>query len=297
MWTHIARTDSAIDSQIFPRLIALAEVLWTEKSNTNLDDFHRRLGTHYPVLERMGVKYGFEAHPVSIKTVFDQDRKKLEIQMFSGINNAEIRYTITDSEPTQTSHLYKKSISLDETITIRARAFKNGMPIGAEIKKQFIKHLAIGKKVQLKNRFSKKYMAGGEFGLTDGISGSVDFIAEKWQGFEGEHFEAVIDLEEMIRINKISISFLQNLHKWIFPPLQVSFSVSENGKDYQVVKSIDNKIEKELNAPDILAFSTQLKNRKTRYIKISARSIINCPEWHESAGSKAWLFVDEIIIK
>jgi hexosaminidase len=29
MWTHIARTEDAIDAQIFPRLYALAEVLWT----------------------------------------------------------------------------------------------------------------------------------------------------------------------------------------------------------------------------------------------------------------------------
>ncbi len=60
MWTHLARTEPAIDSQIFPRLIGLAESLWTPPELKDFNDFHRRLSTHYRRLDIMHVKAGAE---------------------------------------------------------------------------------------------------------------------------------------------------------------------------------------------------------------------------------------------
>ena len=43
MWTHIARTEPAIDAQIFPRLYALAEVLWTNPAVRDYADLELRI--------------------------------------------------------------------------------------------------------------------------------------------------------------------------------------------------------------------------------------------------------------
>ena len=43
MWTHIARTEAAIDAQVFPRLYALAEVLWTNPSTRDYAELQRRI--------------------------------------------------------------------------------------------------------------------------------------------------------------------------------------------------------------------------------------------------------------
>ena len=37
--------------------------------------------------------------------------------------------------------------------------------------------------------------------------------------------------------------------------------------------------------------------KKARYVKIEAENIGAVPHWHEAAGSPAWIFIDEIIIK
>jgi len=60
MWTHLARTEPAIDGQIFPRMIALSEVLWTSAEMKDFNDFHARLVVHYKRLDIMAVKYGPE---------------------------------------------------------------------------------------------------------------------------------------------------------------------------------------------------------------------------------------------
>ncbi len=41
-WSHIDRTESRIDYQLFPRVLALAERAWSDKSVTDYADFHQR---------------------------------------------------------------------------------------------------------------------------------------------------------------------------------------------------------------------------------------------------------------
>jgi hexosaminidase len=60
MWTQSARTESAIDRHIFPRLVALSEALWTPAEIKDFNDFHARLAVHYARLDVMAVKYGPE---------------------------------------------------------------------------------------------------------------------------------------------------------------------------------------------------------------------------------------------
>jgi hexosaminidase len=62
MWTHIATTPDAVDAQVFPRLIALAEVAWSPRDRRNEADFLRRMQGQYDRLDAMGVGYHFLGH-------------------------------------------------------------------------------------------------------------------------------------------------------------------------------------------------------------------------------------------
>ena len=57
MWTHIAITDEAIDYQVYPRLLALAEAAWTPQALRDWSDFNSRVSTHYLRLQSFDVKY------------------------------------------------------------------------------------------------------------------------------------------------------------------------------------------------------------------------------------------------
>lgn len=57
MWTHIARTPEAVDAQVFPRLSALAEVVWSSKQNRDFESFSERLDDHKKRLDYLGVEY------------------------------------------------------------------------------------------------------------------------------------------------------------------------------------------------------------------------------------------------
>jgi hexosaminidase len=56
-WSHIDRTEPKMDRQIFPRLLALAEVGWTDSLNRNRENFNLRLKHHYRSLDLMDIYY------------------------------------------------------------------------------------------------------------------------------------------------------------------------------------------------------------------------------------------------
>ncbi len=57
IWTHIAVNQAATDIQVFPRLIALAEVGWSAEGHRNWKSFSRRLTAHNPRLDCLDVEY------------------------------------------------------------------------------------------------------------------------------------------------------------------------------------------------------------------------------------------------
>jgi len=55
LWTETTETRSDVDSMLFPRLPATAEVGWSQ--HRDWEDFRTRLATHGPLLESLGVNF------------------------------------------------------------------------------------------------------------------------------------------------------------------------------------------------------------------------------------------------
>ncbi|MBC8182184.1 sulfatase-like hydrolase/transferase [candidate division KSB1 bacterium] len=159
-----------------------------------------------------------------------------------------------------------------------------------------IKHLAIGKKISLKTEPSPRYTGGGKTGLINGIRGSWDYLDGKWHGYEGNDFEAFIDLEKKIPVKKITCGFLSQQMSWIFLPSKLEIYVSVDGKKYDLVQKFKEKLKISPKAK-IKNYEAKVKTRPVRYVNVKARNVAVCPDWHPGAGGKAWLFVDEIIVE
>lgn len=56
-WSHLARTVPQIDRQLFPRLIALSEIAWTDNDKKDWTDFNKRLQLRTKTLDIMGIYY------------------------------------------------------------------------------------------------------------------------------------------------------------------------------------------------------------------------------------------------
>ena len=159
-----------------------------------------------------------------------------------------------------------------------------------------VSHKAVNKPVTIKNQYSEKYSAGGDNGVVNGIRGTIDFHDGNWQGYEGVDFEAIIDLGETTVLSEISSSFLQNQSAWIFFPTEVEFEISTNGFDFSSVKRVHYKT-KISPSHEVINFSHVFSQEKARFVKVKAKNITICPDWHPGAGGEAWIFLDEIVVK
>lgn len=55
-WSHIDREPAKVDSQLFPRLLSIAERGWSQKEVRDWEAFRRRVNVHRAHLDRMGVR-------------------------------------------------------------------------------------------------------------------------------------------------------------------------------------------------------------------------------------------------
>ena len=56
-WTEFMETEDIVESMVYPRICALSEVQWLDKSKKNLIDFKRRLRIHVKRLDYLNVNY------------------------------------------------------------------------------------------------------------------------------------------------------------------------------------------------------------------------------------------------
>lgn len=164
------------------------------------------------------------------------------------------------------------------------------------IERTQIHNLAQGKKVELLTQ-PKKYAKEDPQTLTDGAFGGSSFFAN-WLGFEGNHLEAIIDLEQPTEFNRISSAFLQVTNHLVFFPTSVEYYASLDGKSYQLISRLNNQspLTKSSKINDIQYFDHQSPALQARYIKIIAKSPQVAPEWHHGSGLPSWIFIDEVMV-
>ncbi len=152
--------------------------------------------------------------------------------------------------------------------------------------------------LDLKSAFASIYNGGSPTALIDGLRGTKDYRTGGWQGFEGKDLECTIDLSKVKNINQVSCSFLQDENSWIFFPSEVAFYASSDNKNFQLLGQQKPNTAPQEKGTWLENIGLNLNGVKARYIKIKAKSLIKCPDWHKGAlyDGKAWVFADEIMI-
>jgi hexosaminidase len=57
VWTEYMKTTDYVEYMVFPRALALSEVVWSRKDKRDWDFFVSRLSSHFALLDRLGVNY------------------------------------------------------------------------------------------------------------------------------------------------------------------------------------------------------------------------------------------------
>ncbi len=296
MWTERAPQE-LVDSKMFPRILAMTEVLWSDPIGRDYKEFYDRVEIHFERLDHLGVTYGPVSRPIFIRPSFDAETKQISVKIEAGERGLSIRYTTDGSKPSLRSKKYKKGLMVNKTTTIKAAAFRNGGQYGTTATQKIDHHLAVGHPISVKDRYASKYSGGGDYGMVDGIRGSNNFRDGSWQGYEYSDLNAVIDLGNEKELNAIEARFLQNNNSWIFMPVAVEFALSMDGQFFETIHIAKNDVSPKTTEAILKDFKTEMNGRKARFVRVHAKNRGTCPDWHPGAGGKSWIFLDEIVIK
>ncbi len=223
-------------------------------------------------------------------------RDSLEISLACNTPGAEIYYTTDGSAPTMESPSAHSAVTLRHTTSLQAFAVKAGTAPSPVVRAEFLRTSPIGS-IILKSGFAQQYSGGGVDALVDGLRGGRDFRLGGWQGYEGVDLDAILDLDSSRTLHEVSLGCLQDNNSWIFFPTEVDFSFSNDDSTWNSPKKIMNDVSPQ--DPNILIknFMTSTDSVRARFVRVQARNVGTCPPWHKGSGGKAWLFVDEVIVK
>lgn len=295
IWTEYMPTFKQMQYMALPRLAALSEVQWSQPALKDYTNFTNRLTKFTHLYDRLGYNYAKHLYNVAIHVDSDNKWREILIHMTTA-GNAEIRYTLDGTEPTANSTLYTGAIVLQKSAKIRAAAFRDGKR--SSVTSQDISfNKATACPVELLQPTHKNYTYKGGATLTDGLLGDKGFGTGRWLGFSGNDLEAVIDLKQNTDVSSVSLNTCVDKGSWIFDARNIEVSVSADGKSFTKVASKSLPALEEQTPDNIYTYELTFPQTTTRYVKVTATSEHNIPEWHGGKGKPAFLFVDEISMK
>lgn len=233
--------------------------------------------------------------PVVISEAPTHFRDAFSVKINSKTENAEIYYTLDGSDPDQNSARVSDNISITESAMLKLRAYKANHYKSPITSKEFIK-VDHNYKVDLSEAPSKQYSAAGPISLVDRRFGSENYHDGRWMGWQGKDVEVLIDLEETRNVERVGISVMQNQGAWIFLPESVEILASADGTSFSSIGSFSPELQPNTNGTQLLHLTKNV-NADFRYLKVTVKSYNELPEWHQGAGGKPFIFVDEIIIE
>lgn len=116
------RTEERVEHMAFPRLVAVAESVWSDPADKDFGGFVSRLMPHMGRLEALGITPADSAFAPAFDVEVGAAGGRA-VTLSNQVRQGEIRYTIDGSEPTALSPLYEAPIVADEGVVLKAAAF------------------------------------------------------------------------------------------------------------------------------------------------------------------------------
>ncbi len=119
VWSEYMYTPDLFEHRIYPRIIALAEVGWTETANKDYSDFEARMDQQFVRLDGHDINYHIPMPEGPVNNVVFADTTILE---FTSTRPVKMVYTLDGSEPVKDSKAYDSVLTVTENTTVKIRS-------------------------------------------------------------------------------------------------------------------------------------------------------------------------------
>ena len=286
LWAEHVGSAEHSEYMLFPRLLALAEISWTNDKLKDWDSFMRRTQHFMQRMDVMGIHYARSVYQV-VPTVENKEGN-IYLKLECEVPNADIRYALGDT-PIEKGEKYTSPIAIKGTTTYKAAVFSanatNTITSG-----QITFHKAIGKPVSYSPLYNKSYQGQGEGTLTNVIRGTKNFHDGQWLGWLGDDVTLTLDLGETTEVSEVRIGAMDAQSSGIYFPERLTVALSADGKNYREVAAQEEPCTIK-GKPSLKDFTLKFDPQSTRYLQIQLKNVKT-----PTKGGDAWLFIDEILV-
>ena len=290
MWTEYMKNPSKVEYMLFPRMMALSEVLWSPKEKRSWNDFERRLPVLFERLDQGGTNYSKAYYDLKQTIMPTPDFQGLLWKIESKLKNGYIGYPPV---PGSTEvKMYNAPLLITDSGTKEVCNYIYNKP-AACISQKFFFNKATGKKIMVSPAPSKNYPGDGAFTLVNGVqnkkglSKSAEFL-----GFLTD-CEVIIDLGSPHGYNSIILHALTQEGSWIYPPQTFTIFTSKDGVNYKS-RGVTNDFVATPGGNGTMKVNFMAVN--DRYVKLVIENWGPIFAGKPGAGNPAWMFIDEVEI-
>lgn len=291
LWTENISTPARVEYMLLPRLLALAEVLWSPPENKNYTRFIGKVEEQFKRFNAAGINYAKSIYNVMFLPVFDTTKKIIEVALKDQTDKYPIHYTTDGSIPTSQSSLYTQPLTITKSTEIKAADFDTHKRIGKINKDSFTVHKAIGSFVSVKPELDNVIIMSYKR-LIDGIHGTIEPYDGRWVSFHDSVASITIDLGKIAKASAISFSCMEDQVGNIFLPKAIVIALSIDGSHYKTVYNVHNKVPQQL-LRHIVHYKKTSLNDEARYVRI----VLKNADWSKNNLNKNLLFIDEIAVE
>ena len=121
VWTEYLPTPESVEYMVFPRLLALSEVLWSPLEARDYADFRRRLPYHLARLEKQNVNYRIP-EPNGLNDFYTASDDHAVVHLVPVVRGSKIYYTLDGSAASKESQRYESPfrvpLPLDQKVAL-----------------------------------------------------------------------------------------------------------------------------------------------------------------------------------
>ncbi len=287
LWSEYIKEYTGVEYMVYARGIAMAEALWSRQKD--FSKFLNRYENHNDYWKNRGANMAFHVYDL-IPKIKAGEGKPISVS-FDMPQNYTLNYFHKDRG---SIILFQKDPIVIKTSGNHTFRATKGNKEGRPLKIDFDLHKGTTASIQLKNNPAKQYSGNGSGSIINGVKGNDNkYGGSEWLGFAGSDCIATLDFGNITELNEITFRFFKGEGQWIYLPKNIEILTSNNGIDFKSIHKISDISTK----TKIATISQSFKNLQTRYLKFSIANYGEIPTGKQGAGHKAWLFLDEVVIR
>ncbi|WP_300701370.1 family 20 glycosylhydrolase [Bacteroides sp.] len=294
IWGEYVATIEKFEYMAFPRLLALAEVAWSQPENKDRERFIANLKKEFSFFQKRNVNTCREYFRPRIQSGWNNENGKFAITLETICPDADIRYTLDGAEPTSESKVYKEPIYLSSNTCVKAIVTdKDKQVLETPTVKNFRINKATGCSYTLStDTWSLDWYDVKPALFTDGVQGFIPSNSE-WAAIVSG-VEIVIDLKKNTTVSGVGFGTMIAPINSVLPAKSMECYLSADGKEYQPIGQSTFSYPIYKGMKEIYHNYVNTNGKEGRYLKLVINGQTELPADYPYPNGSASIALDEI---